>query len=368
MDERPYEGRQFYLDNIKAIYIMSLFIWHTCEIFHSKEGFYIEGVDNFFLTFLYCFVSSWIMAAMFFISGISTMYSLEKRSVKQFYADRGKRILKPLVFGLLLWIPIGAFFTQKNHGSYSGNFFNAYVFFFTHANADMYGYDGSFSPAQLWYMCFLLAYTYLIYPFLSIIQRIKDKYLEMRVVSWRNIVIVILINWILSYGGTEETFLAFGMIFLLGMLLYKNSYFYSWTKKNWKVLLSIALLTNIGASLALIHIRDIENIWTAEYALSRLIWSIGRIMGVIATIGVSQATLNKRSRVFKYLTRNSYNYYFLHMQVVIVVAYFVIAYMTKTSVYVQGLVIFLSSIGITIIVVEVLKRIPFTRWLFELKK
>ena len=42
--------RMPYIDNIRSLCIYSLFIWHTCEVFHCKEGFYIEGTKDFLCT------------------------------------------------------------------------------------------------------------------------------------------------------------------------------------------------------------------------------------------------------------------------------------------------------------------------------
>lgn len=358
-------NRLVFLDKIKAICIFSLFIWHTCEVFHCKEGFYVEGEDTFFFTWMYCFVSPWLMAVMFFISGMAVMLSLEKRSIRQLYKDRLKRVLVPVLAGIALWVPIESFFCQKNHTDFSGGLKEAYLYFYMHIDSDMYGYDGSFTPAQLWFMCFLIAYYLLLFPLIVYMVKNKEKLVNSKIVTWKTIAVVILLTLVLSYGSSEETFWAFAVIFGLGIVLYNNKPFFAMVDRNWKILLILGIIFNIAASFALMHIRDLSNIWSLEYALCRLIWSIGRVTGVLATIGVGHRFLNSYDKRWNYFVKNSYNYYFLHMQVLICVAYMVVTYIETPAAIHWMLILILSSV-LTFVVVEVMKRIKFFRWLFGL--
>lgn len=363
--EKEKNTRLYCLDNIKALCIFSLFIWHTCEVFHCKEGFYVEGKDTLLFTLMYCFASPWLMSVMFFISGMATMFSLEKRSIKQYYLDRFERVIRPVVAGIILWVPLEAYFCLKNHSDFDGGVLKSFAYFFTHINIDFYGYDGSFTPSQLWFMCFLIAYVFLFYPLISLVLKNKEKYINNTYVSWKTIIGTILITFVLSYGSTEETFLAFAVFFGLGIVLYKNKHFFDFIGKYWILLLILGLVFNICASPALIHIRNLDNIWCSEYALCRLIWSTGRIMGVLGTIAVGQRLLNSNSNKWKYFTRNSYNYYFVHMQILIAVAYIIVTFVNVT-VGLQWILIFVLSIIMTVVAVEIMKRIKLFRWLFGL--
>lgn len=357
--------RLYYLDNLKALSIFSLFIWHTCEVFHCKEGFYVEGSDSLVFTLMYCFASPWLMSLMFFISGMATMLSLKKRSIKQYYSDRFKRVVRPVFAGIILWVPVEAYFCLKNHTDYSGGFVQSIVYFFTHIQLDFYGYDGSFSPAQLWFMCFLIAYIFLFFPVIRYILKKNDDIANMNYISWISIAAIVIITFVFCYGSTEETFLAFALFFGLGLLLYNNNHFFNYVKKYWVLFLILGVVSNICASVSLIHIRDIENIWTLEYALCRFIWSIGRVMGVLGALGIGQKYLNSNDSKWKYITRNSYNYYFVHMQVLIAIAYLIVTYI-NVAIGIQWILISSLSIIATFCVVEVMKRIKLFRWLFGL--
>ena len=124
------KDRTYYLDNIRTI-IIGLFVAHTCEIYHLKEGFYVEGDKSLVPTLIYGFLTSWYMSVLFFIAGLTTMYSLKKRTIKEYYMKRFKRLLVPFFVGLFLWVPIQSYYTLRNHYDFDGNALDVYKHFFT---------------------------------------------------------------------------------------------------------------------------------------------------------------------------------------------------------------------------------------------
>ena len=210
---REVNGRKNFIDNIRSLCVYSLFIWHASEVFHCKEGFYIEGEKSLFLTIVYNLASPGLMAILFFTAGVSSMLSLKKRTIREFYQNLMQKIVIPGVIGLLFWVPIQSYFTMKNHFDYTGNFLSAWWYFYSHISSNFYGYDGSFSPSQLWFLLYLGTYVILSYP---VIRRLLSKPGELsnkEIVSWKSILLLVILNWILSYGTTEETYLAFGLFF-----------------------------------------------------------------------------------------------------------------------------------------------------------
>ena len=70
--------RKYYLDNIRILIILGLFVAHSCEMYHLQDGFYIEGAKSLIPTIIYNSLRSWYMATLFLIAGLTTMYSLKK--------------------------------------------------------------------------------------------------------------------------------------------------------------------------------------------------------------------------------------------------------------------------------------------------
>lgn len=96
--------RKKYLDNIKWITVVLVVIYHIIYLFNNSgviSNINVKGIPimDTFLIFVY----PWFMCLMFVVSGISSRYSLEKRTNKQFIKDRTKRILVPSVLGIFIY-------------------------------------------------------------------------------------------------------------------------------------------------------------------------------------------------------------------------------------------------------------------------
>lgn len=101
--------RLYWMDNVRTSVILLLFLAHTCEMFHLKEGFYVEGTKTLAPTLIYNSLSIWAMSILFFLAGVSTMYSLRKRTIKEYYLERIKKLFLPFIIGIFLLIPIQAY-------------------------------------------------------------------------------------------------------------------------------------------------------------------------------------------------------------------------------------------------------------------
>lgn len=357
--------REYYIDNIRTIIILSLFIWHTCEIYHCKEGFYIEGRDSLIPTLAYNFVSAWVMGVLFFIAGKTTMYSLKKRTIKEYYKDRFARLFKPFLFGLFFWVPIIAYWTMKCNVGYKGSFLGSYRYFFTNFDSQFYGYEGRFSPVHLWFLLFLFCISLLAYPFIRLKQNKPELLSNVKVVSLPLILVFSLFVEAICYGSTDETFIRYYVFFVLGILLFDNKHLQDYSQKNWMVLSISTLVLNLVTAYLCVLMKDMQ-IFSVQYLVSRYIWSLSSIVACLASLGVGQKFLNKQGKIMKYLSAHSFSIYFIHMVVLVTIAYFVVMY-AHLAIWMEMLVIFIVSIIMTFITLEIFRKIPLICWMFEIK-
>ena len=63
---------------------------------------------------------------LFLISGIGTLFSLNKRSVGRFLSERFVRLIIPLIFGMLVIVPPQVYFERLAQGVPYGNYFDFY--------------------------------------------------------------------------------------------------------------------------------------------------------------------------------------------------------------------------------------------------
>lgn len=115
-------NRQYYLDWVRVGTILLVFFFHCGRFFdygdwHVKNAAYSPAID----LFTYALVG-WMMPMFFFISGASTWFALGAKSNKQFISDRSKRILIPLLMGILLLSPHQVYLERLTHHQFSGSF------------------------------------------------------------------------------------------------------------------------------------------------------------------------------------------------------------------------------------------------------
>src|SRR4030042_3954385 len=94
------------------------------------------------------------MPLFFVLSGASPFYSLCLRKPGQFIQERVKRLIVPLVFGILVLIPPQVYLERIYFSQFIGNFFQFYPNYFD----GIYGFGGNFALFRhhLWYLLFLL--------------------------------------------------------------------------------------------------------------------------------------------------------------------------------------------------------------------
>mgnify|MGYP000395650066 FL=1 len=353
--------RKYYLDNIRVLIILGLFVAHSCEMYHLQDGFYIEGAKSLIPTIIYNSLRSWYMATLFLIAGLTTMYSLKKRTIKGYYIERCKRLLIPFLAGILLLVPVQSYFVMKNHYGFNGNIFEAYVHFFTTYSDGFYGYDGGFTPSHLWFLIYLFLISLATFP----IIRYKSNTTHQIKVKATSLIWFTLLIYIISYGQSDESPVKYIAFFALGLLLYDNVEFYKLIAKySWSLLL-IGISTNICMGFMLMKMDEI-NVWTVDYAWMRLIWAVSCTTMVFGVIGTGQKYINYINRFFEKLSNCSFAIYFIHMTVLLPVGYFVIKYL-KCNVFIQILITMNISIIVTVLLVEICKKIPGVRFALGLK-
>ena len=107
------------------------------------------------------------MPLLFFLAGCSTYFALRKRSGGEFAWERVKRLLVPLVFGILILIPPQTWYGARFNSGYGASYWHYLV------SGDFMGwniqdggdYFGGFGIGQLWFIMFLLFISLIATPF-----------------------------------------------------------------------------------------------------------------------------------------------------------------------------------------------------------
>lgn len=320
-------------------------------MYHLQDGFYIEGAKSLIPTIIYNSLRSWYMATLFLIAGLTTMYSLKKRTIKGYYIERCKRLLIPFLAGILLLVPVQSYFVMKNHYGFNGNIFEAYVHFLLHILMVFMGMMEAL-PHHIYGFDIFILISLATFP----IIRYKSNTTNQIKVKATSLIWFTLLIYIISYGQSDESPVKYIAFFALGLLLYDNVEFYKLIAKySWSLLL-IGISTNICMGFMLMKMDEIS-VWTVDYAWMRLIWAVSCTTMVFGVIGTGQKYINYINRFFEKLSNCSFAIYFIHMTVLLPVGYFVIKYL-KCNVFIQILITMNISIIVTVLLVEICKKYP----------
>ena len=87
----------------------------------------------------------------------------EKRTTAKYVKERVKRLVIPLISGLLLLVPIMTYFAERFHNGYTGGYLEQYILFFT-KKSDLSRYTGGFTVGHLWFILYLFIISMLTLP------------------------------------------------------------------------------------------------------------------------------------------------------------------------------------------------------------
>lgn len=345
--------RKYYIDNIRWMSIFLLFPFHTFIIYNNfGESNYIKGAESEILTNITSILWPWFMPLLFVIAGISASYALKTKTIKEYVIERIKKLIIPLFFGILFICPFLTFFAEKFHNNYTGTYFQQYILFFTKAT-DLTGYNGGFTPAHLWFLLFLLVISLVAIPFFRFIPRKIS-------ISIKNMNIFILISlfilpyighFVLNIGGRSLG--EFFIYFMLGYYVFSNYYI---IKKCVKYYWLFGIISIITLPIFLYFNNDVINpIIQRFYGFSVILF----------ILGFGKINLNFSNKLTKYFSDISFGIYLFHLSWITIIAYHIFKYVD--NIYLQSIIIMLSSIPFTIMTVEIFRRIKITRFMFCLK-
>ncbi len=201
--------RKHYIDNLRWIILLILIPYHTAQAWNTwGEPNYIFIEGNRLISSIIVFFSPYFMPLLFLLAGISTKYALQKRTSKEYLAERVKRLLVPFMFGTIAFMPLMSYIGDKFNYSYNEGFLKHYVVFFT-KYTDLTGADGGFSVGQFWFLLYLLIISIVSVGIIALLKKVIFKS-EKTIPFW-----VVLFQYIL-YGimGNKTCILFIGTVLL----------------------------------------------------------------------------------------------------------------------------------------------------------
>ena len=397
LEEKP--ERRYDIDTLRVFAVILLIYFHTAMIFNLWSVFHLKNNELSLEAALFVsFLNIWHMPLFFFLAGISTFYALIFRSGEKYIKERVKRLLIPLIFGILIVVPPQVYYerlawwSETRHSPI--NFNGTYLEFYPQFFIGIYP-NGNFSWHHLWFMWYLFFISLITLPLFLKLQRENGKQQLSNLASSFGkgrkifffaiplIVVNISLRWIFpeshNFIFDWAAILHFLLIFIFGFIIVADPRFEDSIARNKGLALflgaSIAIFTLTFD--ALTYINSSSNSTTVVYTINNPailiviyivgtgLWSFCVWCWLIALLGYGRKFLNKQNSFIRHFSEIALPYYILHQTIIIVIGFYVIQW--EISILVKYLVITTAALFITFILCELIKTNNITRFIFGMK-
>lgn len=352
--EQNQKERQYYIDWLRILLILSVFLFHIGMIFNNWHWHVKNDVlcaEKSTLWYIMVFLGRWRMPLLILISGAGTYFALGKRTSWQYLRERFKRLFIPLAVGIFTLVPVQVFIEKSAQ-------YESLITFYPHMFEGFYP-TGNFSWHHLWFIAYLFFIALIISPFLNYF---RSGQFDLFVGNVENIVSkkmganIFLIPLVLSQIKLRQYFpdnthdlihdwaaISYYLIFFLsGYILLSNKKMVESMRKQRHLFL-------IESVIATIILLTIPYMAGSEKA-SNLIWDISEAFVAwscsVTAIGFAKQYLNFNSNFRKLANEAIYPFYLLHQPIIVVVAYF----MVQWDILIIWKVLFITSTSFTLTV------------------
>lgn len=370
--------RRYDLDWLRVLAVLALLLFHSGMPFVAEWGWHIKNAEtsSLFLEWMY-FLSRWRMALLFLISGVGTWFALGSRGGAGYLRERTKRLLLPLLFGMLVVVPPQIYMERLTQGVPYAN----YLQFWSSIFALVPYPKGNTSWHHLWFVAYLFCYSALLLPAFLWLRgdRGAQTLAKLRAGLHGGRLVLLGVPLAAAHAlylwfpdtkalvGDWGNFCYYLVFFAYGFLLGRDEGVWSAIERyRWH-----ALRLAFFAILAIDYLRwnklepgagNLPGLLagTTLSALNAWCW-------VLTVLGFGKRWLNRDNPLRRYATEAVYPFYILHQTVIVVIAYYVVQ-VPHESILGKWLFLVVASFAVTMGLYEFAVR-PY-RWvrpLFGLK-
>ena len=344
-------NRRYDIDWLRVITIGLLLLYHIAIVFQPWGVFigFIQSEQSMeSLWKPMTMINIWRIPLLFFVSGMGVCFAIKKRTWKQLFLERTRRILVPLLFGILFIVPIHVFIWQY-----------------------YYRQEIIYSPwdGHLWFLKNIFVYVILLSPLFFYLKKNQNgpiatwlKRIFKTPLGYLLVLVTLILESILTnpeiyelYAFSWHGFFLGLFAFLFGFIFILSSETFWPTVLKWRGLfLSLALL--------LYAIRY----FVFELKSPNYLMAVESTLWIFTVFGFAYKYLNHPSKSLQYLSQGAYPIYIVHMVFLYLGSVLILPLDIPIIVKFILLVIF-TGIG-CFALYEVIRRIHFLRPLFGLKK
>lgn len=355
--------RRHWIDNLRWVTVLLVLLYHVIYFYNNKGV--IGGIGGFgdgpqYQDVIMYILYPWFMPLLFILAGISSKYALEKRSGREWFKARTRKLLVPSTIGLCFFgVFIGWFNSMTSPAADALEQLPFAVKYFIWTIS---GIGPLWFIQDLWFLSLILL----------IIRNIDRNGRFMDLCGRAGIVPVILMGVLLWLGhrtlimepdpasaeGLWNLYKpAFYLIpFLMGYFVFSHENITEKLSRAWIPLMICAVIS--GTALIIPGFGQDNTL--PQYLCSPLNNIYGWLM-CLAMMGWFKNRFDRTGKFAGYMTRSSYGIYIVHYLVVASLGC-TLKMHTQMSPVCAYIILTVAVFTLSPVIYEILRRIPFLRW------
>ena len=376
------QSRRHDLDALRALAFALLIAYHLCMLYVFDWGWHIKSSYRYeWLQWPMLFVNRWRMDLIFLISGMAAAFLIKPGQVIGFVRLRNLRLMLPLVFGILVIVPIQPYVEGVSNGVVQPGFVHFLMQYFSGRRwpVDAFsGWENGYTWNHLWYLAYLWVYTMILALIAKPLESAPVLRLRARLVGLRGVALMVLpaLPLLLYTLVLQARFpddgdfihdwyrnAVYFTVFIYGYLIAKDDGFWTEALRLRSASLTGALAC-VAPYLALVATLPDDLPYWQQVTL----WTLRNLyvwMMLLAILGWSYALLNKPFRWLPWTREAVFPWYLLHQSLIVLIAYWLVP--LKLGGALEATLVLAGTLAGCSGVFALVRRVRWLRPLFGLK-
>ncbi len=338
--------RRHDIDTLRALAFGLLIAYHLGMLYVLEWGWHIKSSHLFeALQMPMLMLNRWRMDLIFLISGVSTglmMQGAQMSGLGRFMRRRSLRILLPLVFGMVVIVPIQPYCQGVSKGLVEAGFWQFLARYYAGGLWPEGAFDGwrtSYTWNHLWYLAYLWLYSAVLCAVLWLLPATWVGAARMGFSGLRGAALLVLpavpllvytINLQARFPTTHAVVgdwynhAVYFTVFAYGWLLSTSDRAWAEWVRLRKVSLGLAIVAGLAYFGLVRFFWGVDGVgWPAQW----LVWGVRSLYiwaTLCAILGWGKALLNHPWRWLPWANQAVYPWYILHQSAIVVLAYWLV--------------------------------------------
>lgn len=339
IDRQESNERYFYMDFLRVLAILLMFVYHVSMIFVAEWDWHIKNTErsNVLMEVNY-WMAFFRMPLLFFVSGFISCALLDRLKIGAFIFHRFNRLIIPTIIGTFLLAAPQIYFERRLQGSEM-----SYVELYKTFLEFQWYPEGNFHWLHLWFIPYLFVYNLLSIPIYRLLQTHRLTSLETATGNRRlALIILFVILAVIPYSFLRVRFPAtydfindharhslFFFFVLAGILAFRFKVIMEIIEAKRLFLFQLALASIMAINVIRWNGWEPQNLWNdwlhqpLSYVYLALL-TVNAWLWVLTLLGYGKRYLNNGSNLLEYCNKAVYPFYILHQTVIVTLGYYVV--------------------------------------------